>query len=358
MLLGLLYMRALVKKSAEKYDVAIIDVPVPEVQAGEVLVKVTAGSICGSDLHMYLGHKGYSWVDYPIVLGHEVTGSVEAVGNEVDKAILGKRVVVNPYIPCNRCENCINSRENICEAGTRTLTAPPRSLQFGFRKNGGMAEYMVVPGDNVLPVGDGVPDSIAAILESIAVGVHAVNKAGEIKNQDIVIFGPGPIGLGITAVCKGLGANRIIVAGLSDDQGRLEIAEKLGAIALTINDNDFSNIITLLQENPARVIFDCSGHPSVPENSIHVLKKGGELILVGISTGKFSLPMDYMVRGEICIKGTYGTNKESFLQAINYAGLPQFTFEHIITHKFKLEESVAAFEAARAKKGAKVLIYP
>lgn len=355
---GCCIMKALVKKSAKKYDIELMELPISKLRTDEVLIKVIASSICGSDLHMYLGHKGYNWVKYPVVLGHEVVGVVESIGGQVDTAMLGRRVVINPYIPCYNCDNCLNSEENICEAGQRTLTAPPQSLQFGFRKNGGMAEYIIVPKDNVLPISEEISDKVAAILESIAVGVHAVNKANSIKNNDIVIFGPGPIGLGIAAVCKGLGARKTIVVGLRDDENRLKIVKKLKAIPVMNTNNDFSNLTELLQEKPAKIIFDCTGHPSVPEKAIHFLKKGGELILVGISTDKFTLSMDYMVRGEICIKGTYGTNKKSFLQAIDYARSSQFSFEHIVTNCFKLEDAVRAFEVARAKKGAKILLYP
>ncbi|WP_027355771.1 zinc-dependent alcohol dehydrogenase [Desulfofundulus thermocisternus] len=351
-------MKALVKKSTKQYDIELTDLQIPSLKDDEVLIKVTASSICGSDLHMYLGHEGYRWINYPVVLGHEVVGVVEAAGSGVEPDIVGKRVVINPYIPCNACDNCLKGEENICQAGPRTLTAPPLSLQFGFRRNGGMAEYMVVPRDNALPLGNKISDEVAAILESVAVGVHAVNKIGDVKNKNIVIFGPGPIGLGIAVICKGLGSGKTLVAGLPDDEERLQIVKKIKAIPVRVDPADFSALAGHLQDRPADVVFDCSGHPSVPEKAMYLVKKGGKVILVGISTGRFSLPMDCMVRGEIGLKGTYGTSKKSFLQAIEYAGLPQFPFEHIVTDRFRLAEAVAAFDLASNKKRGKILLYP
>lgn len=354
---GVVSMKALVKNSIHKYDLKLVELPLPVLQPGEVLVKVIASSICGSDLHMFLGHSGYNWIDYPIVLGHEVVGVVEKSGDG-DETLKGRRVVINPYIPCGQCDNCLNREENICEAGRRTLTAPPLSLQFGFRRNGGMAEYMVVPRENALPIGERVTDAVAAMLESMAVGVHAVNKARSVAGKTVLIYGPGPIGLGIAAICKGLGAGETIVAGLAEDQVRLEIARSLGALPVMIAPGDSAALHEKLADRPADLVFDCSGHPFVPPMAVNLLKKGGEIILVGISTEKTTLPLDCMVRGEIGVKGTYGTSKDSFLQAIEYAGRPEFCFSHIVTDGFRLEEANAAFELAGSKKGAKILLYP
>ncbi|MHB8916396.1 MAG: zinc-dependent alcohol dehydrogenase [Desulfocucumaceae bacterium] len=349
-------MKALVKNSAAQYDMDLKEIPVPMPGDGEVLVRVTAASICGSDLHMYMGHKGYDWVGYPMVMGHEMVGRVVLAGPGAD-GMTGKRVVVHPYIPCNACDNCLKGEENICQAGPRTLTAPPLSLQYGFRRNGGMAEYISVPLDNALPLGDDIPDDVGAMLESMAVCVHAVSKAGDVKNKDVVIFGPGPIGFGIAAVCNGLGANKVFVAGLADDEKRLEIVERVNAVPVRVEAGDYSGLAGKLRDKPADLVFDCSGHPLVPEQAIYFLKKGGKVILVGISTGRFSLPVDCVVRGEIGIKGTYGTSRESFLQAISYAGRPEFPFSLIVTDSFGLGEARAAFELARAKKG-KIILYP
>lgn len=348
-------MKALVKKSTAPYDIGIVELDTPPLGDSDVLIKVTAGSICGSDLHMYLGHKGYDWIDYPVVPGHEVVGTVEAAGPGADPGLVGKRVVVNPYIPCCACQSCLNGEENICQAGPRTLAAPPLSLQFGFRRNGGMAEYMAVPGGNALPVGGEIPDVVAAMLESVAVGVHAVKKAGDVKGKNIVIFGPGPIGLGIATVCVGLGSRSVFVVGMPDDQKRLSIAEKIKAIPVVRE--DCRDLAGQLQNTPADFIFECSGSPSVPEQAIHLLKKGGEVILVGISANSISLPLDCVVRGEIGLRGTYGTSRQSYLQAIEYAGMPQFPFGLIVTHQFRLDEASTAFEHARSKNG-KVIVYP
>ncbi|WP_197046618.1 zinc-dependent alcohol dehydrogenase [Oceanobacillus salinisoli] len=346
-------MQAVVKPNNKANELDIVDLPKPTINKNEVLVQVSGVGICGSDLHMYAGHSGYDWIPYPIVLGHEVTGKVVESSN---KNLLGKRVVINPYIPCGECEYCLNSEENRCDNSQFFVSKKaPQSLQFGFRKNGGMAEYIAVPEDNILPVPDDVSDEVAAVSEAIAVGLTAVEKVDKISGKIAIIFGPGPIGLGIASVLVGLQIDKLIMVGVPGDEDRLERAREIGVNSTFITNDEL--IEDLLEFNKGfDMVFDCSGHHSVPNTAVKVLKKGGQLVLVGISTSEFPLQMDQIVRGEIQIIGSYGITKESFQRTLEYASDPNFPFDRLVSSSYKISNAKEAFDAALNKASGKIVL--
>ncbi|MFC7393057.1 zinc-dependent alcohol dehydrogenase [Scopulibacillus cellulosilyticus] len=350
-------MKAIVKNSAEPYDISIKTLDRGVVKKNDVIVKVSAVGICGSDLHMYAGHGGYDWIQYPLVFGHEISGTVVEVGEESDASIVGKRVIINPYMPCGHCEFCLRGEENRCDFGEFYVQKrPPKSLQYGFRRNGGMSEYLVVPESNVVLLEDNITDELASILEAIAVGLTATEKIEKIDEKSIVVFGPGPIGLAIVSVLAGLNAKKLVVAGITGDEQRLEKAKELGADEIIIlRENGAGD---LLNVNPSGydAVFDSSGHHSVPKTGISILKKGGEIILVGISSQDFSLPMDQVVRGEIQIKGSYGITNESLHKTVDYAAKPEFPFGKLISGVFPYERAKEGFQNALDRAPGKTVI--
>lgn len=346
-------MKAVVKVSDQPYDLQVKEIPLVKRKRGEALVKIKMASICGSDLHMYAGHSGYNWINYPLVLGHEMTGVVEEAD---DETLLGKRVVVNPYIPCEKCEYCLNGEENLCDSGVYYKEKKaPESLQYGFRRDGGMAEYIVVPEENLLLVPDQVSDEVAAISEALAVGLTAVEKVKNIREKSIVIFGPGPIGLGIASILHGLGAKKIVMVGVPGDEERLETSKELGVDAVVITSDHIIDDLLAIEQG-YHALFDCSGHHSVPENATLLLKKGGDIVLVGISTQQFKLQMDQIVRGEINVRGSYGITNRSYKQLLKYATNEKFPFEKLIQFVYPFEESREAFEKALNKGKGKVVL--
>ncbi|WP_164667752.1 zinc-dependent alcohol dehydrogenase [Virgibacillus doumboii] len=346
-------MQAVVKHNDKPYELLIKELPKPTVRDGEVLVKVRGVGICGSDLHMYAGHAGYDWISYPLTLGHEITGTVVETSN---KSLQGQRVVINPYIPCGECEYCQQVEENRCDNNNFFMTKKaPMSLQYGFRQNGGMAEFIAVPEENVFPISDKVSDNVAAVAEAIAVGLTAVEKVGSVAGKKIVVFGPGPIGLGIASLLVGLGAESITMVGIPGDEKRFEKAKELGVHHTSMTSEKL--VDDLLRHNSGYdVVFDCSGHHSVPGHAVKVLKKGGQLVLVGISTNTFSLEMDQIVRGEIQIKGSYGITKETLKRTLEYAADDAFPFEKLVTGSYGIENAKDAFDAAMNKAAGKIVL--
>lgn len=349
-------MLSIIKRSAEPKDLAIEERTATEPSPDELLIRVKATGICGSDLHMYAGHGGYDWINYPLVLGHEITGVVTTSRAGGYDNLVGERVVVNPYKPCGRCEYCRRGEENRCDAGHFHVDKrPPASLRLGFREDGGMREYLSVPPENVIPVDDSVSDEVAAISEAIAVGLEAVKKVDRLGEKAVVVFGPGPIGLAICALLTGFGVRKVAIVGVPGDEDRLEKARVLGVDTAIIRDDRLTAHLTALASG-YDAAFDCSGHPSVPPDALKLLKKGGQLILVGISDKGFTLPMDQVVRGEIRIEGSYGITHTTLEETLRIAVDPAFHFSELIAARYPARQANDAFETAMAGPSGRIVL--
>ncbi|KOY84146.1 alcohol dehydrogenase catalytic domain-containing protein [Lysinibacillus macroides] len=345
--------QALVKCSPKKKDIQFTTYTIPTLKSNECLLKVNAVGICGSDLHMYDGHDGYSWVNYPLVLGHEVTGKIIDVGAEVEQFLVNKRVVINPYKSCGICDFCKRGDTNCCDFNNyKYIKTPTEALRYGFREAGGMAEYMIVDSNNIIVIDDAVTDEVAAISEALAVSYTAVLKVPDYVNKTILIVGPGPIGLGVAAILVGEGNRKIHMLGVAQDQSRLELAQEIGVQAIFTSAND------LMHEEFSGydAIIDCSGHPSIPSEAIRLLKRGGQLVLVGINAAKFSVPMDQIVRGEIMIKGSYGITPTNYKAVLQMAANPAYPFQQLVAQTVPFCESLDGFESALNKVNGKVVI--
>src|SRR5690554_6058825 len=189
-------------------DMRLVDVPKPEPKPHEVLLRIESVGVCGSDIHYYLdGRIGENVLHGPTILGHEYAGIVEAVGDKANPDLLGKRVAVEPGIPCLECEWCKTGHYNVCH--NMFFPGGPGS-------DGALSEYYTVHGDFCFPVPDSVPADIAAMIEPLAVAIHTVELANMKPGETVAILGLGPIGLLTAAVAKFSGAGHIIGADLHD----------------------------------------------------------------------------------------------------------------------------------------------
>lgn len=345
-----MHYEALVKNSSAQKDVKFETYEIPQLESHQSLLKVNAVGICGSDLHMYDGHGGYDWVTYPLVLGHEVTGTVVAVG---EGEVPQQRMVINPYKSCGKCEFCLAGDTNRCDfEDYKFIKTPTEALRYGFREAGGMAEYMVVDSNNLIPIGDEVTDEVAAISEALAVSYTAVVKIENFTKKSILVVGPGPIGLGVAAILVGAGNEQVAVLGTSVDEQRLQLAKEMGVPLIFQKVEDIPHE----QFKGFDAIIDCSGHPSIPNTSLRLLKRGGELILVGINPANFSVPMDQIVRGEISIKGSYGITQSNYEAVLSLAADARYPFQQLIAQTVPFKDCLQGFENALNKATGKVVI--
>ncbi|MED1605335.1 alcohol dehydrogenase catalytic domain-containing protein [Cytobacillus kochii] len=353
-------MKAVVKTNRSR-GIEIKDVELPTLKENDVLVQVLAASICGSDLHMHEGMNAYEWVSTPVTLGHEFAGVVVEVGHKNHAHLIGKNVVINPYIPCGHCENCLKGQTNLCDHGKGSMSkVPAESLRYGFRENGGMAEYASIHYRNVLPLPEEVTIEVAGMLEAIGIGVRAIERANILPGETAVVIGPGPIGLSMVASLSNYGFKQLIVTGLTKDKDRLALALELGAtdIVYVDNENLLEAIAHKTNGNGVDHVFETSGFNGSLTDAVRICKKGGEVLLIGISPRESTIATSEIVRGEIDIKGIYGVTEQTMKRAIAMAASGKYPYEKLITHTYALEEAKAGFNAGIRKEAVKVILKP
>lgn len=352
-------MLAVVKNKTEP-GIEVIDVNIPRPGPEDVLVRVRAAGICGSDIHIYEWKQTYRWLQLPIIPGHEFAGEICEVGASVNRARIGERVVGDPYIPCGKCWNCKMGLFQLCNRDQIVSGIPAPALQYGFRRDGGMAEYVVVSSENIYRLPDEIPYEVGGMIESLAVAVHAVECSSTRPGDNVVILGPGPIGLGLALTCRALGVGSIVVVGISKDIRRLEIAGEIGADwAIDAETEDAtSKIRKATNDFGADVVFDATGHHSTLSQAVNMIRTGGEIIVVGIPSKPAYLPLDNVVRKELRIIGAYGNLPVTWRRTMAIARKNVDSLEHIITHRISLTNAIEGFEIARSGEGSKVILIP
>lgn len=332
-------MLALVKtKLVNEFQVESRDMPVLDIN--ELLVKVEYCGVCGSDLHAANHAPGYEFVPKPIVLGHEFSGSVvDAHADLKNRNLIGTRVVIEPGVYCNECENCLAGRYNICS-----------SLQcMGLHFDGGMAQFVKVNVNSIIEMPDSLPFEIAALTEPLAVAAHAVRDRADVKKgQNVLVQGCGIIGFFTALVAKIQGAN-VTITGLKKDwEARLSQAGKFGIT---------TEIVEETTNGPKNfdVIFECSGSPVAAKTGILRLKKGGKFILIALFEQEVPLPVNFIVRSEINVLSSYAYGRENFQQALDILNNYVEELKEVISI-YALEEGAQAFSDARQQKILKPVI--
>ncbi|MDP1990928.1 MAG: alcohol dehydrogenase catalytic domain-containing protein [Syntrophales bacterium] len=256
-------MKSIVFKSAQ--EVCVEEKVVPELAAGEVLIKVAYAGVCGSDMIIYQGV--HPRAKAPLIMGHEFSGTIE---NGHPTLPNGTSVTVYPLLSCGHCEPCVNGYAHVCD----TLKL------IGIDCDGGMAEYVKVPVDKVQVIPRTLSLKLGAFIEPMAVGVHAVRRSGYKSGDRTVVFGAGPIGLCVASCLKYFGASKVIIA--ETNPHRLGVAQELG---FTTIDAAKENIREKIKEHThgcnADFAFDCAAHPSVQTCLLDIIKVRGTAVVVG-----------------------------------------------------------------------------
>lgn len=293
-------MKALVLKEYNHF--AIEDVPTPEIATDEVLIRVKACSICGSDVHGMDGSTGRRIP--PLIMGHEAAGVIEEAGGQVKDFLVGDRVTFDSTIYCGKCSYCRKGRINLCD-NRKVL-----GVSCGdYRQHGAFAEYVAVPQHILCHLPDAVTFEQAAIVEPLSVALHAVNRTPISVNDTAVVVGAGMIGLLIIQVLRIAGCGHIIAVDL--DKGKLDMAKKFGARSgLHSNAVVTKEILKLTNDRGADIAFEVVGITPALEIALESLKKGGSLTLIGNLSPEVKLPLQKVVTREISLKGTCASNGE------------------------------------------------
>ncbi|WP_128380526.1 L-idonate 5-dehydrogenase [Streptomyces cavernae] len=317
-------------------DLRVDERPPADPGPGEIAVAVALGGICGSDLHYYHhGRVGDFALREPMVLGHEVVGHVAALGPGTDGPSVGTAVAVHPATPCGTCHECAGGRRNIC-AHTRYLGSAAHTPHV----QGGFAQLISVPADQIRPLPPGLSLRRAVLAEPLSVALHAVHRAGEVSGKRVLVTGAGPIGCLVVAALRHGGAAEIVVSDLLDEP--LRIATEMGATATARADRADAPA----WDAPFDIAVEASGAPAGLRTCVERVRRGGTVVLLGLlPPGEVGLLGNVAVTRELGLRGAFRFDTE-FDEALSLLaqGLP---VEPTVTHTFPLERAVAAFDIAR-----------
>lgn len=323
----------------DKHDIRIETDTVGAPGPGQVLVAIGAGGICGSDLHYYHdGGFGPIRVKEPIILGHEVAGTIVDVGSGVTNVKAGDRVALNPSRPCGHCKYCEISQFNHC----LNMRFYGSAMRFP-HEQGGFRDRIIAEAVQCEAVGEGTTIAEAACSEPLAVCVHAANQAGDLQGARVLVTGAGPIGSLCAAVARQRGAVEVVVTDLQD--ATLDVARQMGATR-TVNVGSDAATMEAFTADKGHfdVAFECSAAPAALRTAITTVRPKGTIVQVGV-TGDIVIPLNLIVSKEISLKGTHRFHPE-FAEAVRLIDSGAINVKPIITGSYPLDRALEAFEAA------------
>jgi L-iditol 2-dehydrogenase len=339
-------------------DIRVTERPVPVPGPGEVLVRVAMCGTCGTDLKIYDGHFPQTPPFGSFTPGHEWTGTVAAAGTGVDEFTPGDRVCIEAHSGCGRCDNCLAGRYTAClnygnQAKGHRAT--------GMTTDGGFAEYAVHHVSALYPLPPELSFDDGVLLTTAGTGLYGIDVAGGyVAGLDVVVFGPGPVGLTTVQALKALGAARVILVGTR--ASRLELGKRLGAdhvINAALAD-PVSAILELTEGAGADMTIECSGGLGVPQQCAEVTKRGGKIVVVAFYPDKVTFDLSAVVRKDISIFTSRGEGGNNVKRAVALAAARKLRGAEMITHRFPLEEIAEAFRVVRERDGdpVKVVLVP
>ena len=333
-------MRASVMTGVE--TLRIEDRPVPAPGPREVLVEVAAVGVCGSDVHYYRhGRIGDFVVDEPMILGHELSGRIAAVGDGVDPGRIGQRVAVEPQHPCRRCMQCTAGRYNLCPEMKFYATPPV---------DGAFCRYVTIDDDMAHPVPDSMSDEAAALLEPLSVAITTMRKAGVAPGTSVLIAGAGPIGVICAQAARAFGAARIVVS--DPVASRREGALRFGATeVLDPMTDDVSSI------DPVDAFIDASGVPVAVVAGIKAVGPAGRVVLVGMGADEYALPVSHIQNLEITVTGVFRYT-DTWPAAIHLVASGAVDLDAMVTGRYDLEHAADALESDTDPDSLKSIVRP
>ena len=308
------------------------EIAVPEPGPDQVLVKIKKIGICGSDIHVY--HGTHPYTSYPVTQGHEVSGEIVKLGEYVKDLSVGQRITIEPQVFCGRCYPCLHGKYNLCE----------HLKVMGFQTTGTASEYFAVDASKVTPLPEGMTFSEGAMMEPLAVTVHAAKRFPDLKGAKTVVLGCGPIGILLAQSLKALGADKVLVTDISDT--RLEIAKSVGAdYAVNTLHRDFGEaMLEAYGPDKADVIFECAGSDITMEQAIQNARKGSMIVLVAVFGKRASVDLAKLNDSELDLNTSMMYRHEDFVDAIRLVNEGKILLKPLETAHFAFADYQKAYE--------------
>ncbi|SHF34533.1 L-threonine 3-dehydrogenase [Modicisalibacter ilicicola DSM 19980] len=338
-------MKALSKLKSEP-GIWMVDAPVPEIGHNDVLIKIHRTAICGTDMHIYQWDEwSRNTVPVPMITGHEYSGEIVAIGEEVRGFDIGDRVSGEGHVTCGHCRNCRAGRRHLCR----------NSVGVGVNRPGAFAEYMTLPAYNLFKLPDEITDELAAIFDPFGNAVHTA-LAFDVVGEDVLITGAGPIGIMAAAVVRHIGARHVVITDINDY--RLELAAKMGATrTVNVSREKLQDVMADLHMHEGfDVVLEMSGVPTAVDEMLDVINHGGKIAMLGIPPKEMAIDWTKVIFKGLTIKGIYG--REMFETWYKMASLIQsgLDLSPIITHRFPIDEFEKGFEVMGSGRSGKVVL--
>lgn len=312
-----------------KIEFREIETPVPK--AGEVLIRIMKIGVCGSDIHVW--HGKHPFTSYPVTQGHEVSGEIAALGAGVENLEVGQKVTIQPQVVCGKCYPCRHGKYNLCE----TLKV------MGFQTTGVASEYFAVDAAKVTPLPQEMSFDEGAMIEPLAVAVHAVRKFGDMQGMRVAVLGAGPIGILVAQAAKGMGAESVLITDISDL--RLEKARQCGVdFCVNTREADFGEaLVSSFGPDKADVIYDCAGNNVTMGQAIRCARKGSTIILVAVFAGMAEVDLAVLNDHELDLNTTMMYRNEDYLEAIELVRASKVDLKPLISKHFAFCDYAEAY---------------
>ncbi|MFJ7754642.1 zinc-dependent alcohol dehydrogenase family protein [Peribacillus muralis] len=333
-------MRALVIE--EPYKAVVKEVPYPAPQSGEVTIKVKHTGICGTDIHIY---KGEFLSPYPIIPGHEFSGVIHEVGENVKGFHVGERVTADPSLFCGECEYCLTHRGNQCENWGA----------LGNTTDGSMAEYVKVPARNVVKLPDSLSFEEAAFIEPMACVVHAMNRLDLQVGERVLLFGAGAMGQQLIQSLKMAGASELVVVDL--DQAKLDMGLAWGATKGVLSQDIEAELSKENYPHGFDVVVDATGIPSVIERAFDYIGKTGKYLQFGVTAQDVKITLDpfKLYNNDWTVLGSMAINY-TFIPAFHWVKEGRIQLKPLISDQLSLEETIDYLQGNRSSSQFKVQV--
>lgn len=336
-----------VVKDREGPGFTLKEVDVPSPRDDQVLVRVKAAGVCGTDIPIL---DGIRQVPLPLIPGHEFAGVIEMTGSKVSDFKAGDRVSAGLVIGCGECPYCMQGMECLCDSISET----------GIHVDGAFAEYVAVPAKTLHLLPEGMTYEHGASIDPVASAYRAVKKASLNDQEVAVVFGPGPIGLYAIQIARVEGARTVINVGVKGDERRLEIARRLGAdYVILVEDQDpVEAVREITGGRMADVVIEATGRPEVFDTLVQVVRKNGRIVLAGIFHDAAAVSLGPVVRKEIAVYGSICYTWRDFHESMDLVHAGRVRVDPVVTHRLPLPELGRAVDLIRRKVAVKVMLVP
>lgn len=340
-------MQGVAKLAPGDGHVGLLDVPIPALQVGHVLIEVKAAGVCGTDIHIYHGEYASN---PPVIMGHEVAGLVAAVGDGVTNCQVGDRVTCETYFSvCNRCDFCRAGLPNLC----------PQRKSIGSGVHGGFTQYVLVPAHNIHHLPANLDLIAGALSEPLTCCVHALERTHVEPGETVVVSGPGAIGLLMAQVVKAAGA-QVVVLGTAADDARLALAKTLGADHIVnVTTEDAPQILADLTAGVgADVVFECAGVAASAQSCLNLVRRRGRYGQVGLFGKPITWNLDLVCYKEIEVHGSFAHLPSAWRKALKLLATGQVQTRPLVSAILPITEWQAAFAAFERHDGLKIVLTP